>query len=166
VAARRGHLPFVGEPAPKNRLDHEVNERCERKPVMVRYADDFMILCRRGDGPGLMARLKQWLDRRGLTLNKSKTRLVDIRREGSKFLGFSVSQRRRFNGQPYVHVEPHAKSRQKLRDTVRAHLNHWTQGQAEETVIQGLNRALKGGRGTSASATTRMCSRRRNTTTR
>lgn len=126
-----------------NRLDHEVNQ-CERKVVMVRYADDFVILCRRGEGAGLMVRLKQWLERRGLTLNESKTRLVDIRQEGIKFLGFSLSQRRGFGGQKYVHVEPHAKSRQKLRDTVRERLNHWTQGQAEEEVIQGLNRTLKG----------------------
>ena len=127
-----------------NRLDQEVNERCERKPVMVRYADDFVILCRRGDGAGLMSRLKHWLERRGLTLNENKTRLVDIRREGIKFLGFSLSQRRGFGGQNYVHVEPHAKSRQKLRDMVKRRLNHWTEAQAEEEVIQGLNRTLKG----------------------
>jgi RNA-directed DNA polymerase len=64
-----------------NRLDHEVNDRCECKPVMVRYADDFVILCRRGEGPGLMARLRQWLSRRGLTLNEAKTRLVDRKRQ-------------------------------------------------------------------------------------
>ncbi len=127
-----------------NRLDHEVNDRCERQPVMVRYADDFVILCRRGQGVELMRRLQRWLDRRGLTLNETKTRLVDLRREGIKFLGFSLSQRRGFGGNNYVHVEPHAKSRQKLRDIVKRRLNHWTQGQAEEEVIQGLNRTLKG----------------------
>jgi group II intron reverse transcriptase/maturase len=127
-----------------NRLDHEVNERCERKPVMVRYADDFVILCLRGEGPELMRRLKQWLERRGLSLNETKTRLVDIRREGIKFLGFGLSQRRGFSQRHYIHVEPHGKSRQKLRQAVKARLNHWTQGQAEEQVIQGLNRTLKG----------------------
>jgi group II intron reverse transcriptase/maturase len=127
-----------------NRLDHEVNERCECKPVMVRYADDFVILCRRGEGPALLGRLKQWLDRRGLTLNETKTRLVDIRQEGIKFLGFSLSQRRGFGGGRYIHVEPHAKSQQKLREVVRTRLNHWTEGQAEEEVLRGLNRTLKG----------------------
>jgi RNA-directed DNA polymerase len=127
-----------------DRLDHEVNERCERRPVMVRYADDFVILCRQGEGPELMRRLKQWLEHRGLSLNETKTRLVDIRREGIKFLGFSLSQRRGFSRRHYIHVEPHAKSRQKLRQTVKARLNHWTQGQAEDKVIQGLNRVLKG----------------------
>jgi RNA-directed DNA polymerase len=33
-----------------NRLDWQVNERCERRPVLVRYADDFVILSRPGQG--------------------------------------------------------------------------------------------------------------------
>lgn len=36
-------LPLLAN-AYLNRLDWEVNERCELKPVMVRYADDFVIL--------------------------------------------------------------------------------------------------------------------------
>lgn len=127
-----------------NRLDHEVNERCECKPVMVRYADDFVIMCRPGEGAALLSRLRRWLEHRGLTLNETKTRLVDIRREGIKFLGFSLSHRQGFSGRHYVHVEPHAKSRQKLRAVVQARLNHWTQGQAEAEVIGSLNRTLKG----------------------
>ena len=63
-----------------NRLDWEVNERCESKPVMVRYADDFVILSRKGQGAGLMERLKKWLTHRGLTLNERKTRLVEFLR--------------------------------------------------------------------------------------
>jgi len=127
-----------------NKLDHEVNDRCEQRPVMVRYADDFVILCRRGNGQDLMRRLKVWLEHQGLTLNQEKTRLVDSRQEGFKFLGYSVSQRRRLNGSRYVHVEPHARSRQKLRNAVKLQINHWTQGQSEEETIQRLNRTLKG----------------------
>lgn len=127
-----------------SKLDHEVNDRCEQRPVMVRYADDFVILCRSGQGIDLMTRLKGWLEHRGLTLNTEKTRLVDSRKEGFKFLGYSVSQRRRVNGSRYVHVEPHTKSRQKLRNVVKSQINHWTQGQSEEETIQRLNRTLKG----------------------
>ena len=87
-----------------NQLDWEVNERCERKPVMVRYADDFVILSRPGQGAGLMERLKSWLQRRGLVLNQKKTRLVDLRREGIKFLGFALSLRHGRTGRRYPHV--------------------------------------------------------------
>ena len=70
-----------------NRLDKQVNDECEQRPVMVRYADDFVILTRPGQGPELLARLKRWLERNGLTLNETKTRLLDVREAGFKFLG-------------------------------------------------------------------------------
>ena len=127
-----------------NQLDWEVNERCELKPVMVRYADDFVILSRPGDGPGLMGRLKGWLDRRGLVLNEKKTRLVDIRQEGIKFLGFALSWRRGRSGRHYPHVEPHPKSLKKLRDRIREKLNRSTLWRPVEEVVPELNRQLKG----------------------
>jgi RNA-directed DNA polymerase len=128
-----------------DRLDKEVNDRKELKARMVRYADDFVILSRPGQGTALLERLKRWLSRRGLTLNEKKTRLVDIRKEGIKFLGFSVSwRRRRRQGWNYTHVEPHPKSQQKLRDNVKELLNHWTTVRAEEETIRALNRKIKG----------------------
>jgi hypothetical protein len=132
-----------------DRLDKEVNDRKELKARMVRYADDYVILSRVGQGQALLARLKRWLTARGLTLNEQKTRLVDIRKEGIKFLGFSVSwrQQRRNRGLGYAQVEPHPKSQQKLRDGVRKLLNHWTEGQAEGEAIRALNRRLKGWQG-------------------
>jgi RNA-directed DNA polymerase len=131
-----------------NGLDWAVNERCELRPTMVRYADDFVILCRTGQGTGLLARLKRWLQARGLKLNEAKTRLVDIRQEGIQFLGFGVSWRRRKrHWSAYAHVEPHFKSQQKLRDKLQERLNHWTQHEAEIEVIQQLNRLLKGWQG-------------------
>lgn len=131
-----------------NGLDWAVNERCQLKPVMVRYADDFVILCRKGRGNELLERLKKWLQARRLKLNESKTRLVDIREESIKFLGFGVSWRKRKrNWWAYAHVEAHAKSQQKLRDKIQERLNHWTQAEEETEVIRGLNRLLKGWQG-------------------
>ena len=128
-----------------NRLDKEVNDRKELDARMVRYADDFVILSRPGQGPALLERLKKWLSVRGLTLNEKKTRLVDIRKEGIKFLGFSVSWRQRKRQKwCYAHVEPHPKSQQKLRDSVKELLNHWTVMRAEDQTIRTLNRKLKG----------------------
>ena len=57
-----------------NDLDHAVNEKCEQKPTMVRYADDLLILCKPGQGPGLQTRLKRWLEARKLKLNEEKWR--------------------------------------------------------------------------------------------
>lgn len=127
-----------------NRLDWQVNERCGLRPTMVRYADDFVILTRPGQGAELMARLKRWLEAHGLTLNETKTRLLDVRQEGFKFLGFGVSWRRGKSGRNYPHVEPHPKSQSKLREKLREKLNHWTQWRSAEEVIPEVNRLLKG----------------------
>jgi len=127
-----------------SRLDWQVNERCELRPVLVRYADDFVILSRPGQGAELQARLKQWLAAHGLTLNETKTRTLDVRAEGFKFLGFGVSWRRGKTGRNYPHMEPHPKSQTKLRDKLREKLNHWTLWRAADEVIPELNRLLKG----------------------
>jgi len=127
-----------------NRLDWQVNERCELRPVLVRYADDFVILSRPGQGSELQARLQRWLDRHGLKLNEEKTRLLDVRQEGFKFLGFGVSWRQGKSGRGYPHMEPHPKSQTKLRDKIREKLNHWTLWHAADEVIPELNRLLKG----------------------
>jgi RNA-directed DNA polymerase len=127
-----------------NRLDWQVNDRCEQRPVLVRYADDFVILSRPGQGTELMGRLKRWLETHGLTLNETKTRLLDVREEGFKFLGYGVSWRKGKSGRNYPHVEPHPKSQMKLRDKLREKLNHWTQWRTAAEVIPEVNRLLKG----------------------
>ena len=127
-----------------NRLDWQVNDRCEQRPVLVRYADDFVILSRPGQGTELMGRLKRWLEAHGLTLNERKTRTLDVREEGFKFLGFGVSWRRGKSGRNYPHVEPHPKSQTKLRDKLREKLNHWTLWRSADEVIPEVKRLLKG----------------------
>ena len=127
-----------------NRLDWQVNERCELRPVLVRYADDFVILSRPRQGSELQARLQRWLDRHGLNLNEDKTRLLDVRQEGFKFLGFGVSWRQGKSGRGYPQMEPHRKSQTKLRDQIREKLNPWTLWRAADEGIPERNRLRKG----------------------
>lgn len=128
-----------------NALDWAVNDPAERgQPVLVRYADDFVILCAPGQGQALRQRLTRWLEARGLKLNEEKTRLADSR-QGFDFLGFRVRwQSSRVSGQWYVHVEANGRSQQRLRQAVRAKLNHWTLGQRIPEAMTGLNRLLRG----------------------
>lgn len=126
-------------------LDKAVNDQCGNMPVMVRYADDFVILCPKGRGSALLERLKRWLGGRKLKLNETKTRLLNAREDCFKFLGFNIRINRSANtGRSYPHVEPHAKSCQKLRDSIREELNHWTLHVPEEEAIKTVNRKLKG----------------------
>jgi group II intron reverse transcriptase/maturase len=126
-------------------LDKAVNDRCEQRPIMVRYADDFVILCRKGRGEPLLERLKRWLQARGLKLNEAKTRLLDARQDNFKFLGFTIVMRPSARTRRYFAVmQPHPKSCQKLRDNIRLALNHWTLHESAEEVIRSVNLKLKG----------------------
>ena len=128
-----------------NALDWAVNDPQEPgRPVLVRYADDFVILCAPGQGAGLVRRLRRWLEARGLKLNEDKTHLVHSRK-GFSFMGFSVRwQCSTKSGHWYTHIEPSAKSRQRLRDQVREQLNHWTLHRRIPEAVGDLNKLLRG----------------------
>jgi len=127
-----------------NPLDHGVNDKTSGQAQMIRYADDFVIACAVGHGGGLIARLKQWLQARGLTLNEVKTRIVNIRQEGINFLGFNLTWRKSFAGRGYLHVQPSQKSRRNLREKIGGILNHWTHGRSIKEVVEEVNRVLRG----------------------
>jgi RNA-directed DNA polymerase len=127
-----------------NPLDHGVNQRCSGQARMVRYADDFVIVCRPGQAQRILERTQRWLTAKGLTLNETKTRQVDIRQEGINFLGFNLTWRKSFRGRMYLHVEPNQKSRQALRRHLREILNHWTLWRPISEVVEEANRMLRG----------------------
>jgi group II intron reverse transcriptase/maturase len=128
-----------------NALDWAVNNPAEiGQPVMVRYADDFVILCEPGQSRQLHARLSRWLGARGLKLNEEKTRQVHSR-HAFQFLGFRLRwQPSRRSGRWYAHVEPSAKSQQRLRNKVREHLNHWTLHCSIADRVAEVNQVLRG----------------------
>jgi RNA-directed DNA polymerase len=64
-------------------------------PVLVRYADDFVVLCHtQTQANQVKARLGQWLEPRGLAFNEGKTTIVPVT-GGFDFLGFTI---RRYPG--------------------------------------------------------------------
>lgn len=85
---------------------------------IVRYADDFVVLCGRGtDQP--MAVVRRVLARLGLSLNECKTRTVDARHEGFDFLGFELRMRKSLKkGTRYTHVQPSRKSLKTIKDRI------------------------------------------------
>jgi RNA-directed DNA polymerase len=103
--------------------------------AMVRYADDFVILCRTPEEASRALELvRSWVPENGLTLHPTKTKVVDARTEGFDFLGyhFEGGQRR-----------PRDKSLVKLKATIRAKTRR-TQGDSLHTIIESLNRTLRG----------------------
>ena len=82
---------------------------------MVRYADDFVILCRTSDeAQRELELIRQWTSDNGLTLHPTKTKIVDERTEGFEFLGYRFEKHRRF---------PRRKSLDKFKDAIRAKRN-------------------------------------------
>ena len=76
-----------------NPLDHQM---AAQGFEMVRYADDFVILCRsQTDAEAALQQVRQWCDAEGLTLHPTKTHIVDVRTEGFDFLGYHFATTRR-----------------------------------------------------------------------
>ena len=121
-----------------------MNEKCLGQARMIRYADDFVIVCRPGRGREVLERTTRWLRAKGLELNEGKTRLVDICREGINFLGFNLTWRKSLKGRRYLHVEPNQKSRQNLRKHLARILNHWTRWKATGEVVREANQVMRG----------------------
>jgi RNA-directed DNA polymerase len=102
---------------------------------MVRYADDFVVLCRsEAQAAQALAAIAAWTAQAGLTLHPDKTRLIDVRTQSFEFLGYRFEGGRRW---------PRDKSLTKLRDIVRAKTRR-TAGQSLRSIIEGLNPVLRG----------------------
>lgn len=102
---------------------------------MVRYADDFVILCRSDqEAQRALDLVRAWVADAGLTLHPDKTRIVDASQEGFDFLGYRFEKQRRF---------PRRKSLAKVKDAVRAKTKR-TAGRCLPAIIADLNRTLLG----------------------
>jgi RNA-directed DNA polymerase len=104
---------------------------------MVRYADDFVVLCRtEAEAQLALAKVKQWMERHGLALHPEKTRIGNCMRPGKgfEFLGYRFEAGKRF---------VRKSSFQKMCDTIRRRTKR-TVGNAMEAVIATLNPTLRG----------------------
>jgi RNA-directed DNA polymerase len=102
---------------------------------MVRYADDFVILCRTPEEASRALELvRTWVSANGLTLHPTKTQVVDARTDGLDFLGYH------FRGMKHW---PRRKSIMKLKDTIRAETRR-TNGDSLRVIIGTVNRTLRG----------------------
>jgi RNA-directed DNA polymerase len=103
---------------------------------MVRYADDFVVLCRTADEAArALDIVRRWTDAVGLRLHPDKTRLVDLQVPGGfDFLGYHFTRR---------HRRPRRKSIQKLKDAVRRKTGR-SNGRSLAVIIADVNRTLVG----------------------
>jgi len=114
-------------------LDHKM---AERGYAMVRYADDFVILCRtEAEARRALAEVEAWMEDAGLRLHPEKTRVVDAREPGGfDFLGYHFERGYRW---------PRRKSLRKVKEAIRQKTRR-TNGHSLETIIADVNRTLRG----------------------
>ena len=103
---------------------------------LVRYADDFVVMCRsREEAQRALARVQTWVGENGLTLHPEKTRLVDLAEPGGfDFLGYHFERGRRW---------PRRKAMNQLREKIRTPTPRTSGVSLEETVAR-LNEVLRG----------------------
>jgi RNA-directed DNA polymerase len=115
-----------------NPLDHLM---AQQGIEMVRYADDFVILCRSPeDAARALELVQQWTATAGLTLHPTKTRIVDARTETFEFLGYKFVGDKR---------HPRTKSLDKLKDSIRAKTKR-SSGKSLKAIIVEVNQTLQG----------------------
>jgi RNA-directed DNA polymerase len=122
-------------------LDPLDREMAENGYEMVRYADDFVTLCRsETEADEALARVRAWAESNGLTLHPEKTRIVPVEPDPKKrlrghfnFLGYRFWRK----------WSPSEKSQQKLKDTIRAKTRRQN-GRSLGTIIADVNGTLRG----------------------
>jgi RNA-directed DNA polymerase len=103
---------------------------------MVRYADDFVVLCsNQEEAQQALEQISQWVEENGLKLHPTKTRLVDAsQRGGFDFLGYRFERGRKW---------PRKKSLSKLKDAIRSKTRR-SDGRSMKAICAGLNLTMKG----------------------
>ena len=118
------------------------------KAQVVRYADDFMVLARH-QGSRLTsfieAKIESWL---GLELNRTKTKVVDLRQPGASvdFLGYTYRYDRDLKGRGhrYLNVTPSRKAMQAHRERLRRTISRRQSFVPVTQLIEIVNRQQRG----------------------
>lgn len=117
-------------------LDPFDHRMAKRGFEMVRYADDFVVLCRtEEEATRALGLIQEWADAEELELHPEKTRIVNAaERGGFDFLGYHFERGYRWPGD---------KSLKKLKDAVRKKTRR-NNGHSLNEIIESLNRTTRG----------------------
>jgi len=117
---------------------HEVDKAMKMAGYeMVRYADDFVILCKsQPEAEAALLRVSELLHERGLSLHAEKTSLVNTQQSGASFdfLGYHFEKSTRW---------PRKKSLKKFKDTIRRKTPR-SNGRSMAEIIEDINKTSEG----------------------
>jgi group II intron reverse transcriptase/maturase len=131
-------------------LDRLWAAKCGSLGVLIRYADDFVVMTpTESKAKEALRRIEFVMNKLGLALHPEKTRMVDLRRgKGSfVFLGCTIRKKRSILRAPwrhYMHRWPSPKARKRLRDRVREITDRRNSGKDVKQIIAELNPVIRG----------------------
>lgn len=129
-------------------LDMFWAERFSSLGKLIRYADDFVIICRtKHDAETAMQKVAQVMELLKLTLHPTKTRVVDMGQDGFDFLGFHFHKKKsRKSGKllPYIWASP--KSMMNIRRKIHLITERKRLSNTPDEVIKFLNMVIRGWR--------------------
>lgn len=133
-----------------NELDKFWEDHCRYLGELIRFADDFVILCRRErDAREALKRVGEVLTRLGLTLHPVKTRVVNLGegREGIDFLGFHCRKVEswRYRGKRYLQRWPSHRAMRAVQERVKAiTAPRHRLPEPVQPIVNEVNRVLRG----------------------
>lgn len=110
---------------------------------LVRYADDFVVLCRKDVATPLRI-VREILGRLELELNESKTKIVDAGKEKFRFLGFELKMNVGSKGVAYPHIKPSDKAVEKVKTRISEITARNQTWRPLDEVVRDMNRTLRG----------------------
>jgi group II intron reverse transcriptase/maturase len=131
-------------------LDRLWEDHCHQLGQLVRYADDFVIMCRtEAAAREGLRRVGLILARLGLELHPDKTRVVDVRdgHQGFDFLGFHHQKVEswRWRGKRYLQYWPSRRASQQVRARIKAITAPRSRlREPVRSLVEELNRVLRG----------------------
>jgi hypothetical protein len=112
---------------------------------LVTYADDLVILCRRGNAETALHHLREIMGKLKLTVNEAKTRTCTVPDGEFDFLGFTFGRMYSpTTGKARLALRPSKKSIRRMVETVHALTDRARTWQETTTLVDELNRALRG----------------------
>ena len=129
-------------------LDMYWTERYSSLGKIIRYADDFVIICHtRQDAETALQKVKQIMIVLKLTLHPTKTRVVDMGQDGFDFLGFHFHKKEsKKSGKLLPYIWPSQKAMMSIRSKIHFITERMRLSNTLPEMIKFLNRVIRGWR--------------------